>query len=238
MFRPIRIIVLFSILFLFRVHCFAQSQGKTGTIHLKNGWTMTGRYTPLPGGGVEIQTGDGNRWSFPAKDIDSISERPSHGRQAGWYRFGHYTEIGALAATKNRPDNVTTAAFSFQVVNGYRFRPGWFLGLGTGLDLYATQTILPVFATLRVDLLPHRELTPYVFVDGGQGFDITTGNSTVTYRGGALFAAGAGLKIHVSKRTSFHVQAGFRLQKGSTIENGVERNYDNQRMALRAGFTL
>ena len=36
-------------------------------------------------------------------------------------KFGHYTEIGALATTRTTPDNVTTAAFSFQMVNGYRF---------------------------------------------------------------------------------------------------------------------
>lgn len=238
MYRPIRIIIIIVLFFLNSQYSSAQTHGKSGTIHLKNGWTMTGRYAPMPDGGVEFRSTDGNKWTFPAKDIDSIVEHTMSRGQGDWYRFGHYTEIGALAATRNRPDNVTTAAFSFQVVNGYRFRPGWFVGIGTGLDLYATQTTLPVFASLRVDLLPQRELTPYVFVDGGQGFDITTGNANVTYRGGALFAAGAGLKIHVSKRTSFHVQAGFRVQKGSTIENGMEKGYDNQRVALRAGFTL
>ena len=45
--------------------------------------------------------------------------------------FGHYTEIGALAATKNRPDNVTTAAFTFQTVNSYyRLQKGAIINSG------------------------------------------------------------------------------------------------------------
>jgi len=220
------------------VSSLAQSPEATGTIYLKNGWIVEGRYHVRPEGGVILFSPRGDKWTIPSTDIDSIRETKKKGMNASWHRFGHYTEIGALAATKNRPDNVTTAAFSFQVVNGYRFKPAWFIGLGTGLDLYATQTTLPVFASLRTDILPHRDLTPYLFIDAGQGFDISTGNAATSYRGGALLAAGFGLKVHVSERTSFHVQAGYRLQKGTVIDNGVEKPYDNQRVSLRAGFSL
>src|SRR5215475_12882171 len=87
--------------------------------------------------------------------------------------FSHYTEIGALAATKNRPDNVTTAAFTFQTVNGYKFNQYLFTGIGVAADLYAKQTIVPVFASVRGDFIHTGIFIPFYFVDGGYGFDIT-----------------------------------------------------------------
>jgi hypothetical protein len=233
--KPIILVVTFSLSCIFLQ---AQTPVQIGTLKLRNGWEMHGRFTTLPDGRLEWSSPRGERLTIPKTEVDTLLLDNSGKVSHQWYRFGHYTEIGALATTKNRPDNVTTAAFSFQVVNGYRFRPGWFVGIGIGLDLYATQTTLPVFASLRTDILPRKELTPYLFLDAGQGFDITTGNSSISYKGGALFAAGAGLKVHVSPRTAFHVQAGYRLQKGSTVENGVERGYNNQRISLRAGFAL
>lgn len=152
--------------------------------------------------------------------------------------FGHYTEIGALAATQNRPDNVTTAAFSFQTVNGYRFGSRLFTGIGIAADLYATQTIIPVFGSIRGNLINKGLFVPYYFVDGGWGFDITSSTTSVRYQGGPMFAAGIGFKIRFSPVAGFHLNFGYRIQKGSTSQFGVTDNYTNNRIALRAGFYL
>jgi hypothetical protein len=216
----------------------AQQSTRKGTVHLKNQWVLNGTLSPLPDGGILVETRDGNRFSFPKADIDSITYR-NHGNLNSFHAgFGHYTEIGALAATKNRPDNVTTAAFSFQVVNGYHFAQMLFLGMGTGVDLYATQTTVPLFCSLRGDLTRKGDFIPFYFIDGGYGFDITSSTTSISYQGGPLFAAGLGFKVRVSDRTSFLVSFGYRLQKGSTTENGSKRDYSNNRIALRAGFSL
>ena len=152
--------------------------------------------------------------------------------------FGHYTEIGALAATRNRPDNVTTAAFTFQTVNGYRFSPFVFTGIGIAADLYATQTIVPVFASVRGDFITKGRFVPYYFADGGYGVDITSSTTNVSYKSGAMFAAGIGFKIPLVNGAGFHVNFGYRLQKGATIVSGVRDNYSNNRIAMRAGFYL
>jgi hypothetical protein len=152
--------------------------------------------------------------------------------------FGHYTEIGALAATRNRPDNVTTAAFSFQTVNGYRFSDHLFTGIGAAADLYATQTTIPLFFSVRGNLLKKGLFVPYYFVDAGYGFDITSSTTTVSYKGGTMFAAGLGFKIRFSPVAGFHVNFGYRMQKGATVEFGQQQDYTNNRIALRAGFYL
>lgn len=153
--------------------------------------------------------------------------------------FGHYTEIGALAATKNRPDNVTTAAFSFQTVNGYRFSHRLFTGIGIAADLYATQTIIPVFASVRTNLVHNGIFVPYLFADAGYGFDITSSSTQVQYSGGPMMAAGIGFKIRFSAVAGFHLNMGYRIQKGKTTVAGSHSDpYTNQRIALRAGFYL
>jgi hypothetical protein len=152
--------------------------------------------------------------------------------------FGHYTEIGALAATKNRPDNVTTAAFTFQTVNGYKFSPYLFTGIGIAADLYATQTIVPLFASVRGDLVKEVKFVPFYFLDGGYGIDITSSTTTISYKSGPMFAAGLGFKIPINNGPGFLVSFGYRLQKGATIESGIRNNYNNNRIALRAGFYL
>ncbi|MFT3705224.1 MAG: hypothetical protein QM802_22850 [Agriterribacter sp.] len=152
--------------------------------------------------------------------------------------FGHYTEIGALAATKNRPDNVTTAAFSFQTVNGYTFSRWLFTGIGVAADLYATQTTIPVFASVRGNLIKGGRFIPFYFIDGGYGIDITSSTTDISYKGGAMFSSGIGFKIPVNNGVGFMVSFGYRMQKGSTIQSGIEKDYTNNRIALRAGFYL
>ena len=209
-------------------------------LYLKNGWILRGTITKMRNDSIAIISIDRNRYVFSGSEVDHISIEKKiwadgHYRNHG---FGHFTEIGALAAAKNRPDNVTTAAFSFQTVNGYRFGPRLFTGLGIAADLYATQTTIPLFASIRGDLTTSGIFIPYYFLDGGYGFDITSSTTTISYKSGPMFAAGIGFKIRFSRVAGFHVNFGYRMQKGATVESGIQNNYTNNRIALRAGFYL
>jgi hypothetical protein len=152
-------------------------------------------------------------------------------------RFGHFTEIGALATTQTSPDNVTTAAFSFQMVNGYRFSRRLFTGIGVGADLFATETILPVFGSVRGDILTKGDFIPFYFADLGYGFN-STRNETINYRGGLAAALGIGFKVNLVNDKGFLVSFGYRFQQASRTTAGVEENRDYRRLALRAGFYL
>lgn len=200
-------------------------------LYLKNGWILRGLISKTSGDSISIVTADKNRFVFSTTEVDHMTYH-------SYRHFGHFTEIGALAATQNRPDNVTTAAFSFQTVNGYWFGPRLFTGLGVAADIYATQTTIPVFASIRGDLLKKGLFVPYYFMDGGYGFDITSSTTSISYKSGPMFAAGIGFKIRFSNVAGFHVNFGYRMQKGATVESGVQTNYTNNRIALRAGFYL
>lgn len=229
----IKIIFLLLLVFFVNGHSYAQTDEKQGKVYLKNKWILKGQITRAISDSIIIQSNSDQRFVFASNEVDSIvyvKQMP--------FRFGHYTEIGALAATRNRPDNVTTAAFSFQIINGYHFREKHFLGLGVAADLYATQTIIPVFASFRTDLVGSGKLIPYYFVDMGYGADITNSSIGISYRGGLMFASGLGFKIPLGTQAGFHVNIGYRLQKGRIIISDHNRAYDNHRIALRAGFYL
>jgi hypothetical protein len=152
-------------------------------------------------------------------------------------RFGHFTEIGALATTRTTPDNVTTAAFSFQMVNGYRFSRRLFTGVGIGADLFATETIIPLFGSVRGDIIRSGDFIPFYFADFGYGFNATR-NERITYEGGLSAAIGIGFKINLISEKGFLVSFGYRYQQASLQQNGVVENRDYRRLALRAGFYL
>ena len=177
-------------------------------------------------------------------DVDSVRQqpRPPAGPPERRRGFGHYTELGALAA-RNTNSSVNTSAFSFQTVNGFRFRPAVFVGAGIGVDLYATQSLLPLFASLRGDLLRRGPLRPFYFLDGGYGLNITGRDEALTgpvrYEGGSLWAAGLGLKVLFSNQTGFLVSLGYRAQRTALTRDGQARQaIDFQRLALRAGFAF
>ena len=225
----------------------AHAQAPTeDVLYLRNGGVLHGQRLPpaakMPGT-VRLRLPTRDVLAFALADIDSIKQQPlpvpTTERRRG---FGHYTELGALAA-RNTNSSVNTSAFSFQTVNGFRFRPAVFAGVGVGIDLYATQSILPVFGSLRGDLLTRGPLRPFYFLDGGYGFNITGRDEAlggrVVYAGGPLWAAGLGLKVLFSNNTGFLVSLGYRAQQTALTRDGQPRQpIDFQRLAVRAGFAF
>ncbi len=216
-------------------------------LYLRNGSVLHGqRLPPRPAAPnvVRLQLPTRDVLAFPGAEIDSMRRQPlpPSGPAERRRGFGHYTELGALAA-RNTNSSVNTSAFSFQTVNGYRFRPAVFVGAGIGVDLYATQSILPVFGSLRGELLARGPLRPFYFVDGGYGFNLTGRDEAVAgpvaYAGGALWAAGVGLKVLFNNQTGFLVSVGYRVQQTALTRAGEARqDIEFQRLALRAGFAF
>ena len=215
----------------------AQSkENKRDILYLKNKSVLVGKIITKDANTLTLQTQDGSRFVFSFAEIDSTSVETL--KPIIYKGFGHYTEIGALASAQNRPDNVTTAAFSFQTVNGYSFSRYLFAGIGLGADLYATQTIIPVFASIRGNFINSGSFIPFYFVDGGYGINITSSTTDIEYKSGLLFASGVGFKISLNGHAGFLVSFGYRLQKGATVANGQKDNFEYNRIALRAGFYL
>lgn len=243
--------VLFFSLFLKSPEALAQKSTED-VLYLKNGWVLRGTITSAPSDSlVTIETRDRNRFVFGRPEVESVRQEPSlttKPTQPDYKRrgFSHYTEMGALAA-RNTSSSTNTSAFSFQTVNGYKFGQGFFTGLGIGVDLYATQTLMPIFGSIRGDFSSRGHLIPYYFIDFGYGANITGKDTNpfpqVTYQGGALFGVGLGMKVIFNNSTGFLLSLGYRSQRTGTDQdfgNGTIRTNEEtfNRIALRAGFTF
>ncbi|MBS1916555.1 MAG: hypothetical protein JST87_09750 [Bacteroidetes bacterium] len=217
----------------------AQQGNKEDVIYLKNKWIMRGKILEKDTV-LKIQTHDGNMYVFNKDEVDSIKyERTWRNffyREKG---FAHFTELGPLVAGKTTIDGVTTAAFSFQTVNGYKFSQYLFAGLGVGADLYATQTLLPVFASVRGNLLKNGSVIPFYFADAGYAVNITQNSSVANnFKGGFEYALGLGAKIPFNRNAGFLLSIGYRYQHTSYSDNMTGKNVDYKRLAIRAGFSL
>jgi hypothetical protein len=237
--------VLFFLFLFGTTFAFAQKP-QDDVLYVKNGWILRGKLLSQPADSlVKIQTYDQNTFVFQRNEISDIRREPTLRNINIRYRkkgFAHYTELGALASRNTTSNQTTTSAFTFHTVNGYKFNPYLFTGLGAGVDLYATQTFMPVFASIRGDLYHKTNLVPYYYVDGGYGFNATANtDETIRFLGGLHFATGLGLKILFNNNTAFLLSAGYYLQETATErkQGGEGRNKQNyERVAIRAGFSF
>jgi hypothetical protein len=216
----------------------AQRNTMEDVLYLKNESVIRGTIISKDDSRVRLQDADGNIWVFNRSEVEKITREKRFGSYQNNHKgFAHYTELGPLVAGKTTIDGVTTAAFSFQTVNGYRFSRYFFAGAGAGVDLYATQTLLPVFVSLRGDLSAGGGITPFYFVDAGYGINITQNSANNTdFRGGLLYAAGAGVKIPFNRSAGFLISFGYRHQSTSYNINDLATSVDYNRLAIRAGF--
>jgi hypothetical protein len=235
-----KIVVLGILLFTLCGRLQAQAGKMEDVVYLQNEWVIRGKIIYQNEAGVKIQTRDGNIFYFKTAEIIRITREEAPGNFVNKKKgFASFTELGPLIAGKPTTDGVTTAAFSFQTINGYKFSRYAFLGLGVGADLYAIQTIIPVFASFRGDILQNGTVIPYYFGNLGYGINITQGSSATTdFKGGIQYALGIGLKIPFNRTAGFLFSLGYNYQKTTYLLQGMSKDVTYNRLAVRAGFFL
>ncbi|MEP6464855.1 MAG: hypothetical protein ABJB05_01055 [Parafilimonas sp.] len=218
----------------------ASAQSQDDVIYLKNQNIIRGTILTKNDSVCKIQTRDGSIYNYNLNEVENITREKAYKnfiyKKTG---FTNYTELGALAAGKTSINGVTTAAFSFQTVNGYKFNQFAMVGAGVGADLYATQTVVPLFLSFRGDIAISGGVIPFYFADAGYGINITQKSAAAdNFKGGLLYAAGLGLKIPFNKSAGVMLSLGYRYQKTTynITNNPTEILY--KRLAIRAGFFL
>ncbi len=215
-------------------------QAREVSLHLKNGSLIRGRLLEADGA-YHLETYDKSIWVFKKEEVDTlIAEKLANPNIRYKHKgFLHYTELGPLAMSNRASNGVTTSAFSFQTTNGYKFNQWVYTGLGIGADLYAVQTFVPVVLSIRGDFTDKGSKIPFYFLEGGYGFNATSNDvDSVRFGGGATFSAGVGMKIYFSGNTGFTIAAGYRFQRSSATQDGLENLEDFNRLTLRAGFSF
>jgi hypothetical protein len=130
---------------------------------------------------------------------------------------GYFIQLSAGILTgKNEFGNTT--GYSFHLSNGYQFKNGLGVGIGSGLEKMEI-TIIPLYADVRYYPLKTR-ISPYAWLKTGYGFvasdkDLERDlyNTPYDSKGGFLFNAGAGIALFTWQRIAVNIGVGYRYQK-------------------------
>jgi len=130
---------------------------------------------------------------------------------------GYFIQLSASILTgKNELGNTTSN--SFHLSNGYQFKNGLGVGIGSGLEEMEI-TIIPLYADVRYYPLKTR-ISPYAWLKTGYGFaasDKYSGRdlyyTPADSKGGFLFNAVTGIALFTWQRTAVNIGVGYRYQK-------------------------
>lgn len=210
-------------------------------VFLKNGSVITGRIIQNDStDGVKIANSCGV-WFFKPGEIDSLgSHRGEKVFVSEKNVYFNHSGLGLLFGIDQSP------LPSFQMVNGYKFHPKLFTGLGVGYEYY-DWSVLPVFADFRYYFFD-QGFSPGFMVQAGYSFKLENlpGNyweSNKTTFGGFLWSAGAGIRAGITKNSALTIMVAYRFQKlsyessnfwdpGSKIKTYMHYN----RVAVSVGF--
>lgn len=118
---------------------------KNSLVVLKNGSSIRGNVTQNDTTGVTVITKDGSTWKFAPDEIVAVDEFSFNVNDQGYY---NRTSIGVMGG-----DNIGA---SLRVVNGFSFNSKWETGIGIGLESFAWNGYIPIFA--KADILLVKEI--------------------------------------------------------------------------------
>jgi hypothetical protein len=241
---------LIALLFLFNTS-FAQKRVKD-VVYLKNGSVIIGQIIDLPPSGqVKIKTKDNSFWVFESSQIDSISSRTRNEQKQIPSGYFNLTEAGILAGNSN---NKYAAPFSLFNINGWKFKNGFSVGAGAGIEFFS-ETYLPVVADFRYYLKRHGAI-PFFGFQGGYSIALDKPNKQYIYdnapfiwpgptgntldikaKGGLLINPMVGICTPLSDNLALTYSAGYRIMRHRySREDNYKIDIDYNRLSFKVGL--
>ena len=159
-------------------------------------------------------------------------------------RFFNNTLFGILSG-KSDVDSPPQSFLSIETIIGiilYRYLA---MGVGIGYDRYNTTAVLPIFISVRGDILAG-SITPFYFIDAGfstawDSMESENNWNSLDTDGRFMYHTGMGIKIYSGNRINIMLALGYKYQKvvyNTVIWDG-SRKVDNRRfnrLSLRLGI--
>ncbi len=247
------ILVIIGMIFSFT----AFSQLERGSVYLKNGTILKGRYQIDATGGVRIETG-GNVWVFHPEEIDRVvsrEEAKSSGddRLDSGFPFFFRAELGFLLGN---PDNSQPAPFTLTGLVNYRINAQFSGGMGLGAE-FLKETYMPLF--LNVEYALKRSLvSPYLFAKAGYMIPLEesrqvyyevfpnwntfwpgpiNANQPLDPKGGILANAGIGYSGMFNPGFGMSIAFGYQFHRlGYSGRDDYRLDVDYNRLTIKLGF--
>jgi len=137
---------------------------------------------------------------------------------------GYYARFSA-GFLSGKDESGNQSSLSFHLSNGYQFKNGIALGIGSGMEELGV-VLVPLYADFRYTPL-NTGISPYFWLKAGHGFAIDDqavsyvddSSSDNGHEGGFLFNSGVGISMFTWRRTAVNVGIGYRYQKVTLNES-------------------
>jgi hypothetical protein len=195
----------------------ATGQHRKYTVELNDGSRISGTIVGDSAGYLDIKVMTPQIIRISRSQVSSV-DAVKYPVKKSLETSGYYARfsIGFLTG-KNESGN--QSGHSFHLSNGYQFKSGFALGIGSGMEDLGV-VLVPLYADLRFTPL-NSGLSPYIWLKAGHSFAITDhavnyeedASADKKHEGGFLFNTGIGISLFSWRRTSVNVGLGYRYQK-------------------------
>jgi hypothetical protein len=241
--------IIFSVIFIaLALPAFSQRRTEQ-TLVLNNGSRLSGIIVSDTSGNYYLKLSTPQVISVPVSAVSTIESTDKvHERLS--QRNGYYLHLG-LSMLIGKSDESGTNMLSISLSNGYKFRNGLKVGIGTGLE-EMTMPLLPVYSEVNYHPF-NSHVSPFIFLKSGYAFSLA-GDEETNYwdgyskesTGGLLLNAGAGILLQTWDKVGINIALGYRFQQVSVTENNnFSRNsYATEyvtrfnRLELQLGFVF
>jgi len=222
----------------------AMSQEKKDVIYLSDGSTLKGTVLEyLPGSHAKIEIAGSNVLTIPEDEISKIVLNETNA-----FNEKNENKSGLEFIQSLNLYTGSKQSAGFNSMLSYRFPCRFSAGIGMGFESF-NQQVLPVYSEVSYYLMKGK-FSPFLFARAGYAISVATEDpyawNGVTYKGGILAGAGAGLQYQISDRNAVFLSVGFRYQKlrtetgnywyEATPSNTIERIDHIKRLAFSLGF--
>ena len=224
----------------------AQENKNTALISLKNGSRFRGSVKPeILQGYLTLYFDNLDSLLIPYDQISSIKyrlSRKSPPNNSGSRMFS-ITEIGMLFSRAGG-DGSLSSTLSAQTTLGFILFSYLKTGIGISFDQYSNMHTLPVFLSLRGDLLS-RPVTPFYYLNTGYGS--AWGNEygrTLDIEGGKMIELGMGISLYSIESYCLVLSCGYKIQDLTYVDKDwlgnmtslTERTNYRLKIAIGIGF--
>lgn len=214
----------------------AQEKLKKTSVYLLNGNILTGSLKDhINFDFIELQITDSISIKIPQDAIRKITNYKLYPLGYLSDKKGLITiiELG-LNFREGNSNEIGMNGISFHIINNYKLSKYFSGGLGIGIDNLNRLATIPLYLSLRGDVLKG-VVTPVYQADIGYGFVSETWEPGTT-KGGLYLHPGVGIKFY-ARRLAFGLNTGYKIQKSSyshstpTFEVNEKRTF--RRITLR-----
>lgn len=193
-----------------------------------------------------IQLSDGQLMTIFQGEIMKL-QQPKWTKRQSYFnkidRRGYYNITEMALMFGRNTYGYTVIGLSVYNISGHRFKDYFQLGLGVGIDLYQGYRTVPIFASLRGDIL-RSKVMPYYYASFGYSPAWALPGTFEEISGGINYSFGVGLKFPANKKAWLlgigHKAQNLHTRSGDFENLGweEEENRHLRRLAISFGVTF